>query len=257
MPRGAGRRNRRPRRESRTATRAASSLNPYRRMPHAMNELSNGHTVPDVVADRVPAHFALGEGSDAPPRIQARAHEVPDNRFRLRLVDDPAPQQVPVVRSERIDLVAFGIDREREVLAVLDPEVAVEAPLQRGRFLLQLVGEVRVVPDRRAPCAHRASWRRTRNPGARTSRVESRAGGRRGRRSSPRSPSSIDSRDRSPRCGAGTTRSRCPGGRRTRRASSARRAPRARAPRTSLVSPLQRSYSSSSTTNSGVASAQP
>ena len=25
---------------------AASSLNPYRRIPHAMNELSNGHTVP-------------------------------------------------------------------------------------------------------------------------------------------------------------------------------------------------------------------
>ena len=95
---------------------------------------------------------------------------------------------------------------------------------------LQLVGEGRRRARSHAPGARRASWRRTRSPGARTSRAGSRAGGRRGTRSSPRSPSSTGSRARSPRCGACTRRSRCPGGWRTRRASSSAARPRTRAP---------------------------
>ena len=40
-----------------------------------------------------------------------------------------------------------GVEREGEVLAVLDPEVAVEAALEVGGLLLQPVGEARVLPD--------------------------------------------------------------------------------------------------------------
>ena len=69
------------------------------------------------------------------------------DRFRLRLVDDAAPQQVAVVRGQRVDLAAVGVEREREVLAVLDPEVAVEAALEVGRLALEPVGERRVLPD--------------------------------------------------------------------------------------------------------------
>ena len=50
---------------------------------------------------------------------------------------------------------AVGVERDREVLAVRDPEVAVEAPLEVGRLLVQLVGVGRVAsrPSRasRAP----------------------------------------------------------------------------------------------------------
>src|SRR5262249_3974721 len=63
------------------------------------------------------------------------------------LVDDPAPQQMAVVRRERVDLVAFGVEREREVLVVLDPVVAVEAPLEIRGLLLEAVGELVVLPD--------------------------------------------------------------------------------------------------------------
>ena len=52
-----------------------------------------------------------------------------------------------VVRGERVDLLALGVEREREVLALLDPEVAVEAALEVGRLPLEPLGERRVLPD--------------------------------------------------------------------------------------------------------------
>ena len=124
---------------------------------------------------------------------------------------------------------AVGVEREREVLAVLDPEVAVEAPLEVGGLALEPVGERRVLPDR--PGEPRAADLGVVGVALQLAgrAREARAAGRRGRRSSPRSPSSTGSRGRSPRCGAGTRCSRCPAGRRTRRSSRARRAPRTRA----------------------------
>ena len=49
---------------------------------------------------------------------------------------------------ERVDLFAVLVEREREVFLVGDPEVAVEAPLQVGRLLLEGIGERGVLPDR-------------------------------------------------------------------------------------------------------------
>ena len=173
----------------------------------------------DVVADRVAADLAFGQGADAPTREQARPHEVPHDGLGLRLVDDPAPQQVAVVRGERVDLAAVRVERDGEVLAVVDPEVAVESALERrphpspgGR---RSPGRARS----RVPGGRRGSWRRTRSPGARRWLAGSPAAGRRDTRSSPRSPSSTGSRARSSRCGAGRRCSRCLAGRRTRRSS--------------------------------------
>src|SRR5262249_14390226 len=75
----------------------------------------------DVVADRVVAAFALGEGADAPPREEPRAEQVARDRLRLRLVDDAAPEQMADVRAQRIDLLPVGIEREREVFVLADP----------------------------------------------------------------------------------------------------------------------------------------
>ncbi len=52
-----------------------------------------------------------------------------------------------VIRAQRIHLIAVGVQREREVLVLDDPEVAVEAALEVGRLLLELVGERRILPD--------------------------------------------------------------------------------------------------------------
>src|SRR5262249_26118574 len=54
----------------------------------------------EVVADRVVARLALGEGSHSPPREEARAHEVTDHGLGLRAVDDAAPEQVTDVGGE-------------------------------------------------------------------------------------------------------------------------------------------------------------
>jgi hypothetical protein len=72
---------------------------------------------------------------------------VPYDRLGLRLVDDAAPEQVAVVRGERVELHTIAVEREREVLVVRDPEVAVEAALEVGRLPLELVRERGVLPD--------------------------------------------------------------------------------------------------------------
>ena len=79
---------------------------------------------PHVVPDRVVAALALGQGAHAPAG-EPRPEQVGGDG--LRLVDDAAPEQVAVVRGQGVDLLALVVHGEREVLAVLDPEVAVEA----------------------------------------------------------------------------------------------------------------------------------
>src|SRR5207247_3953413 len=91
---------------------------------------------PDVVADRVVPSLPLGERAHAPTREEASSEEVTRDRLRLRLVDDAAPEQLAVVRGERVHLLALVVERERVVLTVLDPEVAVEPALEVGRLIL-------------------------------------------------------------------------------------------------------------------------
>ena len=58
--------------------------------------------------------------------------------FAFDLSTMPLQSRWPLFELERVDLLAVGVEREREVLAVLDPEVAVEAALQVGGLLLEL-----------------------------------------------------------------------------------------------------------------------
>ena len=147
---------------------------------------------------------------NAPAGEEPRSQELCRDRLGFGLVDDAAPEQVAVVRGQRVDLVALRVEREGEVLAVRDPEVAVEAALEVGGLLLEPVGERRVLPDeaRQAGAAHL----RVVGVALELARRAREAGQpcRRGRRSSPRNPSSTGSRGPSSRCGAGTRCSRCP-----------------------------------------------
>ena len=100
-----------------------------------------------VVPDRVVAPLSDGQRPHAPAGEEPRPEQVPRDRTCFRLVDDPAPQKVAVVRRERVDLPSVLVEGEREVLAVLDPEVAVEPAFQVRRVRCELVGERRVLPD--------------------------------------------------------------------------------------------------------------
>src|SRR6476661_6502736 len=53
------------------------------------------------------------------------------DRGRLFLVDDAGPETMAHVGGDGIDLAFVAIEPHREVLAVFDPEVAVEVLLQR------------------------------------------------------------------------------------------------------------------------------
>jgi hypothetical protein len=58
------------------------------------------------------------------------------------------PQQVAVVRRERVDPTVIGVERDCEVLTVAHPEVAVETTLEVGGLVLEEVGDGGVAPHR-------------------------------------------------------------------------------------------------------------
>ena len=60
----------------------------------------------DVVADRVVAALAFGQRAHAPAARRASGPSGAGDRLRLRLVDDAAPEQMAVVRGQRVDLLA-------------------------------------------------------------------------------------------------------------------------------------------------------
>jgi hypothetical protein len=122
-------------------------LEPVSAEPPGDERVVEGPHGADVVADRVVPAFPLGQRSNAPTGEQPRAQEIGDDGLRLGLVDDAAPQEMAVVRRERVDLVPLGVEREREVPFVRDPEVTVEPPLEVRRLFLEAIGVRRVVPD--------------------------------------------------------------------------------------------------------------
>src|SRR5262245_30962526 len=88
-----------------------------------------------VVRERVEASVVRGHCSNAPARPEVRAHEPVDDRVDLRRRDDPAPEQVPDVRAERVDLLLLAVEREHvEAAAGLVPERLVEARAQLPRL---------------------------------------------------------------------------------------------------------------------------
>jgi hypothetical protein len=101
----------------------------------------------DVVADGVVAFLALGQGADAPAGVEAGSEQVLDDVVGAAAFDDAGPEQVADVGGQGVDLAAVGVEGERVVLAVLDPEVAVEAAFEVGGLLVEGVGEGGVVPD--------------------------------------------------------------------------------------------------------------
>ena len=116
-----------------------------------------------------------------------------DHGVGLVLVDDAAPQQVADVRGQAVDRALVAVQREREIPAVGEPEVLVEASLERGCFALQPFGQLRVVPDHARRAGRSEFWRRRRSPGSRRSRAAAWPASRRRTGSSSRSPSSTGS----------------------------------------------------------------
>jgi hypothetical protein len=60
--------------------------------------------------------------------------------------DDPAPQQVPHVGRESVDLTLLPVQRQDVVASLLVPEVAVEALTELRGLVLEPCGERRIAP---------------------------------------------------------------------------------------------------------------
>src|SRR5256714_10540974 len=100
-----------------------------------------------MVPVRVRAARAFSRGAPAPAGKGFFAHQVAQNSLCLVILDDPAPEQVPDVRGQRINLAPITIDGECEEFTIFEPVVLVEASFQFGSFLLQLFCKCRVVPE--------------------------------------------------------------------------------------------------------------
>src|SRR5262249_44181951 len=83
---------------------------------------------------------------DVPPREHVLAHEPPDDAACTPLIHDPAPEQVPDVRRQRVDLTLVAVQRERVMPAPFHPEVAVEPALEVGGVPLEPVSSLVVAP---------------------------------------------------------------------------------------------------------------
>ena len=105
--------------------RAASVAVPVAREPGRDQRVVVRPDRADVVADRVVAALAARHRAHAPAGEELRSpSRCRATRRGLVVVDDAAPEQVPDVRGERVDLPLLAVEREREELALRDPEVA-------------------------------------------------------------------------------------------------------------------------------------
>src|SRR5262249_36737879 len=91
--------------------------------------------------------FSEGHRSNTPAGEELVAHQVLYDRIDLVVFDDSAPQQVPDVRCERVDLALVSIESKREKFPIGDPKIAVEALLQERRLFLESRRERFVVPN--------------------------------------------------------------------------------------------------------------
>ena len=109
-----------------------------------------------------------GERTHTPAGVQPRPHQVLDDRLRLGLVDDAAPEQEAIVRCQRVHLRTVGIEREREVAAIGQPEIVVESTLEVGASCSSRSAKAGSFQTA-VPTGRRAAWRRRRTPAARRS----------------------------------------------------------------------------------------
>src|SRR5207237_8478405 len=99
----------------------------------------------DIEYNRIISPLAFSHRAHAPAGKELFAHQVAHNSLCLVILDDPAPEQVPDVRGQRINLPPITIDGECEEFTIFEPVVLVEASFQFVSFLLQLFCKCRVV----------------------------------------------------------------------------------------------------------------
>src|SRR5260221_11628105 len=99
-----------------------------------------------MVANGVVARLGGCHRAHAPAREELITHQVLDADLGLVGVRDPTPEEVPDVGGERVYLAPVAVQCQREELALGNPIVGIESPLECGGFLLQPLSQRPVVP---------------------------------------------------------------------------------------------------------------
>ena len=100
-----------------------------------------------VVPERVVAGLRGAHRADAPARPELVRAERGRHIRDAPVGDDPRPQQVPVVRGERIDGTLLAVEGQCVGRPLLEPEGAIEAVAKLGGPSLELDRERGVAPD--------------------------------------------------------------------------------------------------------------
>src|SRR5262245_17556519 len=102
---------------------------------------------PHVITDGVVPAFVVGHRAYSPSAEEVLAHQVLDDAFGFRLVDDSAPEKVADVGRQGIHAAFAAIEGKRVEAPILDPEILVEPTFERIGLSLEPRRELRVAPD--------------------------------------------------------------------------------------------------------------
>src|SRR5262249_35619169 len=85
--------------------------------------------------------------ANTPAAKQLWTDEMTGTRRRLVVVDDSAPEQMPDVRRQRINLAFFSVKGQGKELLLWNPKVPVEFAFELSGFFLEPLGSLRVIPE--------------------------------------------------------------------------------------------------------------
>src|SRR6185312_16694886 len=65
----------------------------------------------------------------------------------LVIVYDSAPEQMPKIRRQRINLAFFSIECQGKEMLLRNPEILIEFAFELSGFFLQPIGSLRIFPE--------------------------------------------------------------------------------------------------------------
>src|SRR5215472_3330541 len=98
-----------------------------------------------LIRERIEGGAVLGKCSNTPTAPHIGLKQTRDDSARALTTHDSAPQQVPGIGHDGLDLFLVTIERVSIESRLFAPEEVLEFPLQLGCFLAQRRREIRLV----------------------------------------------------------------------------------------------------------------
>src|SRR5207245_10780158 len=104
-----------------------------------------------LIRVRVVRGMVFGKSSHAPTTEHVGPHEPLTGEPAAARIEDAHPKAVPGIRDDGADRLLVAVERERELVAILQPEALMEAAPQLHRLYDQAARAVAIAPRPRPP----------------------------------------------------------------------------------------------------------